>query len=203
MALTFYYGTMSAGKTSLALQKHHNLREQQHNAVLLTMNTRDGNNLVSSRVGISARGILLHDDSDIVEAVLNMLGDDSLDSIHSIICDEAHFYAPSQVDQLAELADRSIDVLAYGLRTDFTGKLFPGSQRFIELADHLRHVQGESVCWCGRPAMFNSRVVDGKIVYEGPQVLVGDVAPNDSVCYRVLCRKHYRQGALKATCERS
>ena len=118
------------------------------------------------------------------------------------ICAEAQFYGPRQIEQLATLVDDAdIDVYAFGLATDFRGELFPAAKRLLELADEVNRLQVEVLCWCGRAGQLNARVVGERVVREGAQVLTGDVLTGDTgggeqVRYQVLCRAHYRSGAL-------
>ncbi len=129
-----------------------------------------------------------------------------------LIVDEAQFLSPEQVDQLAELVDEShVDVYAFGLTTDFRARLFPGTQRLLELADDVERIQVEVLCWCGLPGLLNARVVDGAMVREGETVVVADTAPppppaggddgatEPAVRYQVLCRGHYVRGQLGPT----
>ncbi|MDQ4047294.1 MAG: thymidine kinase, partial [Actinomycetota bacterium] len=128
-------------------------------------------------------------------------------------CDEAQFYSAVQVEQLARVVDEiDIDVFAFGITSDFRTRLFPGSQRLIELADRVQVLQVEALCWCGRRATHNARTVDGVMVTEGAQVVVGDVAAAGEataagprtdgvgmddggtgpvVGYETLCRRHF------------
>jgi thymidine kinase len=118
-----------------------------------------------------------------------------------LICDEAQFYTPGQIEQLAEVVDEfGIDVYAFGITTDFRTKLFPGSARLIELADRVEVLQVAALCWCGRRGTHQARTVDGAIVREGDQVVVGDVdgAGAGQVAYEVLCRDHHRRGVTAA-----
>jgi thymidine kinase len=121
-----------------------------------------------------------------------------------LICDEAQFYTPEQVEQLAKVVDEiDVDVFAFGITADFRTRLFPGSQRLIELADRVQVLQVEALCWCGRRATHNARTVDGVMVTEGAQVVVGDVdmAVDGAaaaaaghipvVGYETLCRRHF------------
>ncbi len=111
-----------------------------------------------------------------------------------LICDEVQFYTPVQVEQLARLVDEmGIDVFAFGITADFRTQLFPGSRRMIELADKVQVLQVEALCWCGKRATHNARVVDGVMVVEGEQVVVGDTKPGSEslVEYEVLCRRHF------------
>lgn len=110
-----------------------------------------------------------------------------------VIVDEAQFLAPEQIDQLARVVDDlGLDVFAFGITTDFRTRLFPGSQRLIELADRIEALQVEALCWCGARATHNARTVGGEMVVEGEQVVVGDVSsPAADVGYEVLCRRHH------------
>jgi thymidine kinase len=121
--------------------------------------------------------------------------------IDYIICDEAQFYQPIQIDQLAKIVDGlGIDVYAFGILADFRTKLFPGSARLVELADRVNTLQVEALCWCGARATHNARTVNGVMVVEGEQVVVGDVGNTDSVAYEVLCRRHHmRQVTARAS----
>src|SRR5690606_11715378 len=120
--------------------------------------------------------------------------------VDGIIYDEAQFLVPEQVDQLARIADDlDIDVRAFGLLSDFTTRLFPGSQRLLELADHREELQLEARCWCGAPGTHNARTLHGEIVRTGEQVVVGDIELEgpaeqqglleDAIAYEVLCRR--------------
>jgi thymidine kinase len=117
--------------------------------------------------------------------------------IDDLIIDEVQFLDVKQVDQLGEIADHyGIDVHAFGIRADFTGALFPGTQRMMEIADERVELQVETMCWCGRRAVFNARIVDGVVARTGPQVLLGDTDSAAEVYYRVLCRRHYNEGRI-------
>ena len=125
-----------------------------------------------------------------------------------IICDEAQFLTPDQVDQLARVADDlDVDVRAFGLLGDFATRLFPGSRRLLELADHREELQLDARCWCGAPGTHNARTLHGTIVREGEQVMVGDITVDgpaeqqelleEAVAYEVLCRRHHRAGITR------
>jgi thymidine kinase len=121
--------------------------------------------------------------------------------IDYLICDEAQFYTPEQIEQLARVVDElQIDVFAFGILTDFRSQLFPGSARLVELADRMHVLQVEALCWCGKRATHNARTEDGVMVTEGEVVVVGDTASADDedpdhpvVGYEVLCRQHHRR----------
>ena len=120
--------------------------------------------------------------------------------IDYLICDEVQFYTGEQVEQLARIVDElDIDVFGFGILTDFRTRLFEGSARMVELADRVETLQVQVLCWCGRRATHNARTVDGLMVVEGAQVVVGDttdlganVAEGAAVAYEVLCRRHHR-----------
>jgi thymidine kinase len=125
-----------------------------------------------------------------VEDFLDQVDRGEIPEVDAIIIDEAQFLTREQVDKFSDLVDfHNIPVLCYGLRTDFQGNAFPGSARLLELADQI--VETSTVCWCGRKARFNARVMDGKIVREGEQVQLGG---NES--YTSLCRKHFKEGKV-------
>jgi thymidine kinase len=112
--------------------------------------------------------------------------------IDYVICDEAQFYQPEQIEQLAKIVDGlSIDVFAFGILTDFRTSLFPGSARLVELADRVHTLQVEALCWCGARATHNARTQGGVMITEGEQVVVGDVTQGQEIAYEVLCRRHH------------
>ncbi len=118
-----------------------------------------------------------------------------------VVVDEAQFLAPEQIDQLARVVDElDLDVYAFGITTDFRTRLFPGSRRLFELADRVEALQVEALCWCGARATHNARTVDGVMVVEGAQVVVGDVdRAAGEVGYEVLCRRHHRRRMTSAS----
>ena len=196
--LRFFYGPMDCGKSTLALQINHNHARQGRHGLLLTKLDRAGSARISSRVGLTATATEVGTGTDLHEVVRSEWRAGR--RVDYLICDEVQFYAPEQVEQAADLADRAgIDVYAFGLATDFRSELFPGSRRLFELADELIRLQVEVLCWCGRAGQQNARVVDGVVLRTGDQILVADTdgpdTPSD-VRYQVLCRRHYRDGDL-------
>lgn len=195
--LRFSFGTMGSGKSTLALQIHHNLTSRGLRGLLVTTLDRDGTN-VSSRLGVSAPAIQLSSDLDLFRLVKERM------PVSFVVCDEAQFYSAAQCDQLARVVDElDVEVYAFGLITDFRGKLFEGTKRLLEVADQRNEVQVEARCWCGRRATNNARLVNGSIVFEGDTVVVGDTSPSssdplfgDDVRYELLCRRHYLAGEL-------
>ncbi|WP_285250922.1 thymidine kinase [Pseudarthrobacter sp. fls2-241-R2A-168] len=201
--LVFFSGTMDCGKSTLALQMDHNHRARGRGGVRFSRNDRAGESRISSRLGLQTDAVEVLDSTDFWEEV--MLRRTQGQRIDYLICDEAQFYTPEQVEQLAKVVDEiDVDVFAFGITADFRTRLFPGSQRLVELADRVQVLQVEALCWCGRRATHNARTVDGVMVTEGAQVVVGDVdmamdgAPGTAeldhdpvVGYETLCRRHY------------
>lgn len=194
--LIFYAGTMDCGKSTLALQTDHNHASRGRAGVIFTRLDRAGVSVLSSRLGLERDAIEVDPDMDLRQFVVDRLSAGM--RIDYVICDEAQFYEPAQIEQLARLADDlHIDVYAFGIMTDFRTRLFPGSARLVELADRVQVLQVEALCWCGVRAIHNARTVDGIMTLEGDQVMVGDVGDAGSgastgvVGYEVLCRRHY------------
>lgn len=178
---------MNAGKSTVLLQAAWNYRERGMSPQLYTaaIDNRDGADRVTSRIGIEAEARTFTQGSDLFLEI------GALGTCHAVLFDEAQFLTDLQVWQLAKVCDElSIPVLCYGLRTDFQGKLFPGSAALLAIADNLREIR--TICWCGSKATMTLRLdPDGKPVEEGEQVAVGG---NES--YISLCRKHWRSGEL-------
>lgn len=190
--LVFFSGTMDCGKSTLALQVDHNHRARGRSGLVLTKLDRAGESVLSSRLGLSREAMEVTDDLDLWDLVVEQATYGA--RVQYLICDEAQFYTAAQIEQLARIVDEmDVDVYAFGIMADFRTQLFPGSQRLIELADRIQVPQVEALCWCGRRATHNARVVDGHMVVEGEQVVVGDTGgPADGqVEYEVLCRRHY------------
>jgi thymidine kinase len=190
--LRFSFGTMGSGKSTLALQIHHNLSTRGLRGLLCTQLDRDGA-VVSSRLGVSASAVDVGPKLDLFELASAYARQHG--GIDYLVCDEAQFYAPEQVEQLARVVDElGADVHALGLLTDFRGRLFAGSARFLELADERQELQVEARCWCGARATQNARVVDGRQVYDGDVIVVGDTRGDAEVSYELLCRRHWLAG---------
>lgn len=195
--LRFSFGTMGSGKSTLALQIHHNMTSRGVRGLLVTKLDREGTK-VTSRLGVSAPAIEMSPELDLFELAKERM------PISFIVCDEAQFYTIDQCNQLARVVDElDIDVYAFGLITDFRGILFDGTKRLLEIADQRTEMQVEARCWCGRRANNNARLVNGRIVYEGETVVVGDTDKSkseplfgDEVRYELLCRRHYLAGEL-------
>ncbi|GAA2399124.1 thymidine kinase [Streptomyces glaucosporus] len=197
--LVFFCGTMDCGKSTLALQIQHNRSARGLSGMIFTRNDRAGEGLLSSRLGLVTEAVEAGEGFDFhAHLVKHLTAGGRTDYV---IADEAQFLAPEQVDQLACVVDDlGIDVFAFGITTDFRTRLFPGSQRLIELADRIESLQVEALCWCGARATHNARTVGGRMVVEGAQVVVGDVGgTGEEVGYEVLCRRHHRRRLTAAT----
>jgi thymidine kinase len=185
--LYFHYATMNAGKSTMLLQASYNYRERgMRTAIFIAdFDHRGGQGRVASRIGLSSDAIPFSPEDDLYAEISKLHGQEPLTCV---FIDEAQFLTSEQVWQLARITDRvGIPVMAYGLRTDFRGKLFPGSQELLAIADELREVR--TICHCGRKATMVVRVdADGEALREGAQVEVGG---NDR--YVSLCRRHWEE----------
>jgi thymidine kinase len=185
--LYFYYASMNAGKSTTLLQADFNYRERGMRTLLFTAGVHDrgGKGVIDSRLDISAAAIPFEEATDL-RAIVE--GEHGAAPLACVLVDEAQFLSAKQVRQLAYIADETgIPVLAYGLRTDFQGRLFPGSSELLALADAL--IEIKSVCECGRKATMNLRVDgEGNAVREGAQKEIGG---NER--YVALCRRHFMQ----------
>ncbi|WP_031146528.1 thymidine kinase [Streptomyces erythrochromogenes] len=196
--LVFFSGTMDCGKSTLALQITHNRSARGLQGVIFTRQDRAGEGKLSSRLGLVTEAVEVTDAMDLYAYLVGELSQGG--RADYVIVDEAQFLAPEQIDQLARIVDDlDMDVFAFGITTDFRTKLFPGSQRLIELADRIEQLQVEALCWCGARATHNARTVGGVMVVEGEQVVVGDVnRPSEEIGYEVLCRRHHRRHMTSA-----
>jgi thymidine kinase len=151
--------------------------------------------VVSSRLGVSASAVIIDGTVDLQRLVYQRHLDRQ--GLHAVICDEAQFYEPGQIDQLARVVDDlDIEVYAFGLLTSFQGRLFPGSKRLMEVADRRLELQVEARCWCGARATHNARLVNGQQVYHGDLKVVGDAGEEAEavVTYALRCRPHWLAG---------
>lgn len=183
--LYFSYASMNAGKSTLLLQAAYNYRERGMHTLLMTaaLDDRAGNGRIASRIGLCETAAVYRPEDDLFAAIQ---AEHESQAIACIFIDEAQFLSEAQVWQLAHVADGlGIPVMTYGLRTDFQGRLFPGSQALLAIADELREMR--TICHCGRKATMVVRLdQDGQPVHEGAQVAVGG---NDR--YVSYCRRHW------------
>jgi thymidine kinase len=195
--LQFFTGTMDSGKSTLALQTNHNHAARGRVGRIFTTHDRAGEAILSSRLGLEHDAVEVTAAFDFWRYVVDALTHGA--RIDYLICDEAQFYEPQQIDQLARIVDElQIDVFTFGILSDFRTELFPGSRRLVELADRTQVLQVEALCWCGKRATHNARTVNGEMVTEGDVIVVGDVesaaeADLAEVAYEVLCRQHHRR----------
>lgn len=179
--LYFRYGAMGSSKTANAIMVQYNYMERSQRVLMVKpeLENRDGARTVRSRCGLATECIFMEELTDELAAAADC-----------VIVDEAQFLTRAQVAQLVHIVDElNVPVIAYGLRTDFQGNFFEGSLWLMAWADTIEEVK--TICWCGKKATCNARVVDGRVVKEGDQILLGG-----SSQYVSLCRKHYNEGAL-------
>ena len=184
--LYFKYGAMGSSKTAQALITKYNYEENEMGVWLIkpSADTRDGAQILRSRIGLEAQVEVMLPDMDIYEEfrLRKQL------PCHVVIVDECQFLTEAQIDQLRAIVDDfAVPVLCFGLRTDFQTRLFPGSRRLMELADVIEEIK--TMCDCGAKATVNARINDGYIVTEGAQVVLGG---ND--CYIAMCHRCYIHG---------
>lgn len=185
--LYFRYGAMGSSKTANAVMVQYNYQERGQKALMLKprLDNRDGERVVGSRAG-------LHAACSYMEEIDQL----PLRDYDCVIVDEAQFLKKAQVERLVEIVDQmNIPVICYGLRTDFQGNLFEGSQWLLAWADTIEEVK--TVCWCGKKATCNARVAGGRVIKSGEQILLGG---NES--YVALCRKHWTLGELAPACKK-
>ena len=194
--LSFYYGAMGSCKTLRLLTTAYNFEEKGTPFMVLkpSADTRDGSNIIKSRIGVERECIPINEDVDIYQAIkdYNNILKSTFSKLEYILIDECQFLTENQVNQLAKIVDKlEINVLCFGLRTDFTSHCFQGSKRLFELADTIEEVK--SRCNCGNKTSINARFdSNGKLILEGNQIVIGG---ND--IYKPLCRKCWSQEVSK------
>lgn len=183
--LYFKFGAMGSSKTAQALITKFNYEERGMKVMFVkpAIDDRDGATIVHSRIGLEAEAITIEPDQNFFD-----LYAESYRDCQVIIVDECQFLTPEQVDELGEIVSRfNIPVLCFGLSTDFTTHLFPGSKRLFEIAESIAEIK--SICKCGRKATVNARMDDaGNVVFTGDQVCLGG---NDR--YVPMCRKCWQE----------
>ena len=186
--LYFYYSSMNAGKSTTLLQSSYNYRERGMNTLVLTpeLDNRFQTGTVSSRIGLTAEATPFTTADNLLALVEESVATQPL---HCLLIDEAQFLSREQVQQLGDVADDlDVPVLCYGLRTDFQGQLFEGSQHLLAWADNL--VEIKTICHCGSKATMVLRLDGhGRVVKQGAQIKIGG---NES--YQAVCRKHFKLG---------
>lgn len=188
--LYFRYSAMGAGKSLDLLKVAYNYEERGMRTVLYNseLDTRFGKDFVASRTGIRMEAVPFGAAFDFEAAVQQETAANG--PCHCVLVDEAQFLSREQVAGLARLTvEQRIPVICYGLRTDFRGELFEGSKWLLAWADSIEELK--TICWCGRKATMNARLVDGRVVHDGEQIQIGG---NES--YIALCRRHFLQGVV-------
>ena len=190
--LYFRHGAMNSGKSTALLQAAHNYEERnQHVLLAKPAVDKKGEKNIVSRLGVTRSvDLLLTPDMNLRESIWELANEmaEQDQPIACLLIDESQFLTEEQVDQALELAViDNIPVLAYGIRTDFQTKSFPGSRRLLEIAHSLEELK--TICRCGKKAMFNGRLFDGRFVFDGEQVAIDGV----EVTYESLCADCYFQ----------
>lgn len=190
MAQLYYrYSTMNAGKSTELIKVAYNYEERGKRVLTLvpSVDNRYGGGVVTSRIGIQRKAVIVNEDTNILEFFMT---EHTREPIDCVLIDECQFLKKHHVEELVEIVDScDVPVLAYGLKNDFRNELFEGSYYMLVYADKIEEIK--TICWCGRKATMVARVVDGKFVKTGEQIVVGG---NDM--YVSLCRKHYNDGRL-------
>lgn len=183
--LYFFYGAMNSGKTTRILQCAYNYQEQGMNAIIMKpqIDTK-GNEFIVSRIGAKRKvDFLIPTNANIYDIIV-----EQYTNVDLFIVDEAQFLSERQVNQLMDVViDLNIPVMCYGLRTDFKGNGFPGAKRLLEIAHELTEIK--TICECGKKAMFNVRLIDGKVQTEGESVAIDG---EEKVTYTVACARCFR-----------
>ncbi len=179
--LYFRYGAMGSSKTANAVMVQYNYEERGQRVLMLKprLENRDGARIVRSRCGLQSECAFVED-----------IQPSDAQGYGCVIVDEAQFLTRQQVELLVKIVDEyNVPVICYGLRTDFQNRFFEGSQWLMAWADTIEEIK--TICWCGRKATCNARVVNSQVVKEGDQIVLGG-----SGQYVSLCRKHYMAGDL-------
>ncbi|PCN49197.1 thymidine kinase [Curtobacterium sp. 'Ferrero'] len=194
--LYFRYGAMNSGKSTGLLQAAYNYEERGQRVLLAkpAVDTK-GDHEIVSRLGVTRPVDVVFAPADDVRAAVGAAGavdpesarlDGMVRPVSCVLVDEAQFLTPVQVDDLLRIAVLDgIPVLAYGIRTDFRTEAFPGSARLLEIAHSLEELK--TICRCGRKAVFNARLIDGRFVFDGSQVAID----GEDVTYESLCANCY------------
>lgn len=187
--LYFYYSAMNAGKSTTLLQSSYNYNERGMETLLFTaaIDTRAGDGIIASRIGLKSQSISFDDQFNFLEYVADTIARPK-HSVSCILVDEAQFLTKAQVYQLTEIVDHlKIPVLTYGLRTDFLTEPFEGSKYLLAWADEL--IELKTICHCGSKATMNLRIDNsGEAILSGQQI---DIGGNEK--YASMCRKHYKE----------
>ena len=187
--LFFKYSTMNAGKSIELIKVAYNYEERGKRVFCLTpkVDSRYGEGVIASRVGLQRTAVSISEDMDILEVFMR---ENEKQPIDCVLVDEGQFLKKHHVEELVEIVDSlNVPVMVYGLKNDFKNELFEGSYYLLVYADKIEEIK--TICWCGRKATMVARVEDGKLVKEGKQIIVGG-----NNMYVSLCRKHYNDGRI-------
>ena len=188
MAQLYYrYSTMNAGKSIELIKVAYNYEERGKQVLTLipSVDDRYGVGVITSRIGIQREALVVNEATNILELYIR---ENEKRKIDCVLIDECQFLKKHHVQELVEIVDScDVPVLAYGLKNDFRNELFEGSYYMLIYADKIEEIK--TICWCGRKATMVARVIDGRVVKQGEQVVIGG---NDM--YVSLCRKHYNDG---------
>lgn len=196
--LYFKYGTMNCSKSANLLMVAHNYTSNNMNILLLqsSINNRDGDSIISSRLGISKPCISFSPQDDIKECIKNNLKKNT----ELILIDEIQFCTEKQIQDIAYLVDElGINIICYGLKSSYTGELFPSIAKLLALADKIEEIK-QTCTYCGRKAIMNLRLDNGVPVYNGNLIKVGDVenkTSEDATVYVAVCRKHFYEPKIR------
>lgn len=186
--LYFRYSSMGAGKSLDLLKVNFNYKERGKNTILFTFSNDDRYEVgkITTRIGMNEKAFVFFNDTNIFQTI------DKFDyNIDCILVDESQFLTKEQVKQLTDIVDKlNIPVICYGLRIDYVGNPFEGSCYLMALADTIEEIK--TICHCGKKATMNMRLLDGKPIYDGEQIVIGG---NET--YISVCRKHYKEGKIK------
>lgn len=188
--LYFFYGAMNSGKTTRILQCAYNYEEKGMRPIIMKPKTdTKGADKIVSRIGATRKvDYLIEKNENIFDSIINEYG-----HVDLILVDEAQFLTTRQVNQLMDIViDLDIPVMCYGLRTDFKGNSFPGARRLLDIAHELTEIK--TICDCGKKAMFNVRLVNGKVTTEGESVAIDG---EGKVTYTVACSRCFRMKTRK------
>lgn len=185
--LNYYTGTMSSGKSTALLQHVYNLRLRGFDVIVLSssLDDRYGVGKITSRIGIETNATVIPPDDESVLSMVENMVSSCKGCYQAIFVDECQFLSAKQVDKLSDIVDNhDVDVFCYGIKVDFSSKLFDGSKRLLEIADAIHALP--NICKCGKPAILNARLIDST-----DTVLIGGNDVYDSMCRK--CYKEHQQ----------
>lgn len=187
--LYFKYGCMGSSKSMDLIRTAFNYRERGQNPVVMTsaIDTRVESGTIASRMGFNESAVAITVNMNVYDYI-NKLIENEKKAVDVLLVDEVNFLTKDQVWQLSDIVDKlDIAVIAFGLRSDFRGQLFPGTEQLMAIADKIEEIK--AMCHCGKKATVNARIKGGQVIYEGNQIEVG-------FGYTALCRKCWKEGKL-------